>query len=156
VVDGPDYAIMKQSLSHTLTNLDGQANTIVLESGSTVPMHVGDWTKIEMSLKSTLNKPRSGYGIVFYIDDTSTGAGQLWGGDGEAVPAGTPPAGYPAGSRYCITGEIDAPDNGKAAMWFKATAIGTVIIKAGVPANTQKHTKELGPSAPVTITISNP
>jgi len=154
VVDGPDLGIMKQSLSHTLTYLDGQADTIVLESGSTT-IEVGDWAKIEMSLKSSgYLKPRSGYGIVFYIDDTSTGAGELWGGDGDAVPAGTPPAGYPAGSRYCITGEIGAPYYGKAAIWFKATATGTVIIKAGVPANTQKHTKELGPSDPVTITIS--
>jgi hypothetical protein len=132
------------------TNLPGEGDTIIPESPATVEMEVGEWTAIEVSLKSIYNWKRSGVGVVFYLE-SGADKGQLWGGDGGAVPAGTPPDGYPAGSRYCVTDTMAS--GGKATIWFKATGAGEAVIKAAVPASATKRTKALGPNAGVTITI---
>jgi len=163
ILESIDFALLYQLLGLAFgpeDYLDGQADRIIRESSATVSMKVGEWTEIEMSLESYLEVKRSGYGIIFYIDSKSGGGdGELWGGDGSAVPIddpANPPETYPSGSRYCITGEMDPPASGKASIWFKATSAGTVVIKAGVPANANKHTQAVGPSDAVTITITNP
>ena len=148
VIEVPDLILLNSLIAGSMGgDLPGQADAVNLESADSVVMSVGQWTKITVNLTSSPaagSVKRSGYGVIFY-KSSGAGAGEFWGGDKESAL-------HPPG-RYCTTGRIVA-DSGRAWMWFKATAAGTVYIQAKAPANALKHTKQVVLPTAVKITVN--
>jgi len=154
VFDAPDIISMKQLMVGAYSGYLSDGDTLHLESEAALDMEVGDWEEISVSLRSTWDVTRGGVGVVFYFDSGSD-KGELWGGDGSAVPEGSsPPESFPSGSRYCVTDDMDS--GGQATIWFKATGAGSAVIKAAVPASSLRLSNALGPNASVSINITSP
>ncbi len=125
LIDGPDVTIYRQLLSGQWSGtLTGAATLIwkTMPSGSSV---TGGST-IEVQVLSQFGKPRSGYGVVFWIDSTSKGEGVIYGGEGSGASEG-----FPALSRYDVTGTM--AEGGKARVWLKVDTAGTIRVKAKIP-----------------------
>ncbi len=137
IIDGPDVTIYRQVLSGSwggdLTGAARYMNKTMPAGGSVIG---GATIEVEVLTSATSGVPRSGYGVVFWIDSATGGTGAIYGGDGSGEPAGFPP-----GSRYDVTGTMAG--GGKARIYLHVLTAGTIKVKAKIPANVLKHLPEV-------------
>jgi hypothetical protein len=131
-IDGTDLTLYKQILS-------GQWSTGTLPGAATqmnktlpVGSSVTGGSTIEVEVLSSGGKGRAGYGVMFWIDSSSTGSGSIYGGDGSGEVAG-----FPDGSRYDVTGTID--EGGKARVWLEVKNEGIIKINLKITAEPAKY-----------------
>lgn len=121
--------------------------TLLVPVGSpTVP--VGGTQEITVRVKNnkTPATPMAGVGVLFTI----SGNGVLLGGRGSAAGLADPDDGnFPSGSRWDITGPLDAGNGGTASMTVKVTGAGAITVGISIHSNAGKHF-----DAPINLTPS--
>jgi len=135
MVDGGDLTLYKLLLSGQCSgDLTGAATQMnkTLPPGSSITG--GGTIEVEvLSSPATNDNPRSGYGVIFWIHSSSTGAGTIYGGDGDTL-----------GFRYDVTGDILS--GGKARVYLHVLSGGTIQVNTRIPAEPAKFLPEVPPS----------
>ncbi len=148
IIDGPDVTIYRQVLSGSwggdLTGAARYMNKTMPAGGSVIG---GATIEVEVLTSATSGVPRSGYGVVFWIDSTTQDRGAIYGGDGSGEGSG-----FPSGSRYDVTGTIAG--GGKARVYLHVLSSGTIKVKAKIPANELKHLPEVPASENLEIELT--
>jgi hypothetical protein len=91
------------------------------------PVAVGGTAHVTVAVRNeggAANNCSASFSVVFSIDPSSTGSAVLPGGDGS----------YGANTRFDVSGPSGAADGGHATIHMKATAPGTIVINAAIPA----------------------
>ncbi len=149
IIDGPDVTIYRQVLSGKWSgSLNGAAKAMALTMPAVSDVIGGATIEVEV-LKSILNGgPRPGYGVVFWIDPSSTGTGKIYGGDGSPGAA----EGFPEGARYDVTGAIES--GGRARVRLQVESAGTIKVNVKIPGAPLKFLPAVPESGNMVIELS--
>ncbi len=146
LIDGPDLTLYRNLLSGTWSGpLTGAAVSMynTMPPGSSI---VGGAT-IEFEVVDDLNpaeNPRSGYGVVFWIDSTTFTKGRIYGGDG--APRMIDGFTSSLEARYDVTGSMAS--GGKARVYLHVLEAGTIRVNVKIPLNTEGSLKFLSAVPP--------